>query len=218
MQLVPGTYQGTFYLLDDKKHQYLKKYDNPPDENGVATAGWRCYKARTDKCPAMAYTMSDPRSGDSLVITRKKNEHNHIPNLSLLIKNSAKSEARAQGVADDSIKPRALFSNLSNMIAATGEHNTITPSSLSRAISRDRIKQVRSSPGILISGQPAPGAHHAGGGGGAAALGPADLHRQDQLPPLQRHRQARGGLPPAHDDLLFAPREGAPSAGQRLAG
>ena len=140
-QMVDGRNKGSTYLADPFNHLYLNKYYKQKDENGVV-ACWRCYKSRSTGCPAIVFTRQASEA-DPIMITKYSDKmHDHIPDLSDQLKNSSKAKVRSLALQDQTIKPRALFSNLTNTMSTSGEVWSISPKALSSAVQRDRAKQV----------------------------------------------------------------------------
>ena len=90
------------------------------------------------------YTKQAAQEDAPIIITsRGQKKHDHPPDLAKVCRNTSRDTALKNAVADSSLRPRHIFGVMSNSITMHGEVVTTSPQALARAISRERVKEVK---------------------------------------------------------------------------
>ena len=80
------------------------------------------------RCSASATTLRQGEDGPTFITAANPDKHNHIPSIAKLKTDRAISEAVTKGVKNRTVKPRQLFSDITNKLARDG--NLLCPISM----------------------------------------------------------------------------------------
>ena len=126
-----------YYLCDELNFLYNSHYKKL-DKAGVTKGLWKCLK--TD-CPARAFTKQN--EGEELCFTgRGKADHNHVADMSKIVKLEATADVRQQALTELSAKPQQLYQDYSTMVTNADEVVTINKDTFTWTLVKDCAKQV----------------------------------------------------------------------------
>ena len=137
-KFIPGKKVGVSYLVNEDNHLYSRVYNKK--EDGKTRTLWKCIVNNIPKCPATATTKKERDVDKEILSSLGKNEHNHVADLSKLLKLQQVAKAKSDAVEQTALSPRTVFGNLANNIEAKGEVVPIKYSTMARAMSRVRSK------------------------------------------------------------------------------
>ena len=142
-QIVPGPRKDSNYLQDKYNFLYFKKYSRPCNDGAYISTFWKCIHKGLPSCPATITTKKASQADNTEYYYKETDpeKHNHVPDLSKLIKWAAIKEVRTMAIAETSTTPRQVFSNLTAKLAQQGEIVNIKQYTLARRIQGDRQAQ-----------------------------------------------------------------------------